>query len=162
MSIKLSDIPKHTAMFQKVLGLKLVNFIRDRVRNRHLNYKLQNFKPYEASYRDLKVKRKAAPAGDSQWSNSAVPDMTLTGKTMSDLGVFESDLTARGFTFGWIAIYGDIVEKLFLRKNYQIVNLRGFPLSKEEDKLIFDALDGDYDLKRKKYEKDDINLNIKF
>jgi len=156
---KLSDIPQFTIRFWTSLGNRLINSIRDRVKNKHANVRGQHFKPYSVSYMLRKTKDKAAPKNEHQLSRSALPDMTLTGETLKDLQIRE--VTKKSVTFGWQGMFAEVVGWLDKKKNYKIVGLTGDVLSKKEMKIIDDAFDKDLNDKIEKYAREDIKINIK-
>ena len=158
--MKLSDIPKKTKTFWYALGEKTCNMIRDRVQKKHKNVYNESFAKYDENYAKLKSQSKAAARGQSQQSTSITPDMTLTGKTMSDLKVINA--TEKSVTLGWIGIFAGIIESLYGRKNYKVVNISGSgdPLAKNEMDMIMKSIKGDIDKKIKSYCKTPIIIKV--
>ena len=149
MSLK-NPVPKFTSVFWQMVAHRVIYNIMHRVQQEHKNYLGQSFKDYSANYSERKSQNKAKPKGMSQQSTSTIPDMTLTGKTMADLQIRSKN--DKGIVIGWIGIFGDVVSKLFNKKNYKIVNLgAGDPFSKKEMKIIDDAINKKIDTEIKEY-----------
>jgi len=118
-----------TTWWRAVLG-EMTRIIKDRVQKDHKNANGQTFKHYSKSYEKRKSANKAKRKGESQSSYSTTPDMTLTGRTMADLGV--SNITKDGGLIGW-STQGHIIRYLAEMKNYKVVNVgKSNPLGKPE------------------------------
>lgn len=148
--MQLSDIPKKTEQFWYALGEALCNHIRKRVQVEHKNANEQPFAPYSREYAERKAENKAKPRGMSQQSTSTIPDMTLTGKTMSGLQTFE--VSKDHVVIGWIGLGAAVIEGLARRKNYRVVNVNSLtPFSKDEMDLIMKYAEKDADKKIEEY-----------
>ena len=159
--MKLADIPKTTKTFWKALGEKICNMIRARVQKDHKNAGSQGFNDYSEKYAERKEQNKARAKGASQQSTSTNPDMTLTGKTMSNLQVHT--VTDKNVIIGWIEIFAQRVQHLhdMKKRNYKIVNIgSGDPFAKKEMDFIDKQINSDIDKKIKAYCKTPIIIKV--
>lgn len=155
--MKLSDIPKNTPIFWKQLGMALCTKIRMRVQKTHRNAKSERFEAYDEDYAKKKSAGEISRFGTPQASRSETPDMTLTGKTMSDLKVHTSNKDS--VTLGWMD-QGEIVQRLQKHKNYSIVNTSKPYFSKDEDDWIFAQINKEADKQITKYCSTPITINL--
>ena len=156
---KLADIPKTTKTFWYVLGETLCNMIRKRVQKEHKNVDNETFKNYSKNYANLKAAGKAVYKGGSQASRSNNPDMTLTGKTMANLK--SGNVTNKNVTIGWLGLHAGIINGLYNRKNYKIVNLdTGDPFEKKEMDFMYQHITKDINKKRNNCKTTRIRIKI--
>lgn len=155
--MRLDDLVDFPRKFWAAVGLQLCNRIRKRVRRKHKNVEGRRFADYEENYAELKSSGEIRLKGQSIKSRSTIPDMTLSGKTMDNLGVHNFD--KKGVELGWLGLQAAIVEDLHGRKNYKIVNLHSDPpFGKSEMRYIDKAINKLLDRNIKKYCAKPINI----